>query len=194
MTKASVEQKLLERGKNMPTIHGRQLSRNRSLDGTIIKRESDVQIQEGTKLHELGQKFEADKEKLEQEIEKIEHSSLSNAEKRTMLTELKNALIALKQQYNKEVTIEQARVQAEQKEKIESMEEAADELARQAEDLRSVQMEAASADTSAAADAADAQKAVFDDMKEKAVQKLQLQMEQAAAQQRRIHAQRLSGR
>ena len=52
----------------MSMLHGRQRGKNRSLDGTIIRNESDNKLQEGTKLHELGKRFEADKAKLEKEI------------------------------------------------------------------------------------------------------------------------------
>ena len=44
----------------MSMLHGRQRGKNRSLDGTIIRNESDNKLQEGTKLHELGKRFEAD--------------------------------------------------------------------------------------------------------------------------------------
>ena len=41
----------------MSMLHGRQRGKNRSLDGTIIRNESDNKLQEGTKLHELGKRF-----------------------------------------------------------------------------------------------------------------------------------------
>ena len=174
--------------------HGRQLSRNKSLDGTILNKESGDQVQEGTKLHELGVKFESDKAKLEDEIEKVQNSKISDADKRKLIAQLNAAIEALQEQYDQDVTAEEERVQQELMGQIESMQEAADELERQADDLRSIKMEAASTDASAAADAAEAQKQAFEQMKAEYVEKLNLQIEQAAIQQRNIRNRRLSGR
>lgn len=174
--------------------HGRQLSRNRSLDGTILQKESGDQVQEGTKLHELGVKFESDKIKLEDEIEKVQNSKISDADKRKLIAQLNAAILTLQEQYDHDVTAEEERVQQELMGQIESMQEAADELERQADDLRGIKMEAASTDASAAADAAEAQKQAFEQMKAEYVEKLNLQIEQAAIQQRNIRNRRLSGR
>lgn len=174
--------------------HGRQLSRNKSLDGTILRKESGDQVQEGDKLHELGTKFESDKGKLEAEIEKVQNSKISDADKRKLIAQLDNAIVALQEQYERDVTEEEQRIQEELMGQIESMQEAADELEHQATDLRAVKMEAAATDAAAAADAAEDQKRAFEEMKKEYVDKLNLQMEQAAIQQRNIRNRRLSGR
>lgn len=174
--------------------HGRQLSRNRSLDGTILQKESHDQVQEGTKLHELGVKFESDKAKLEDEIEKVQNSKISDADKRKLIAQLNAAIVVLQEQYDRDVTAEEQRVQQELLVQIDSMQEAADELERQADNLRSVEMEASSTDASAAADAAEVQKRAFEQMKAEYVEKLNLQIEQAAIQQRKIRNRRLNGR
>lgn len=181
-------------GGNSTMRHGRQLGRNHSLDGTILQKESNDQVQEGTKLHELGTKFESDKAKLEDEIEKVQNSKISDADKRKLVAQLEGAITKLQEQYDKEVTEEERKVQEELEGQIESMQEAADEMERQADSLRNVQMDAASTDASAAADAAEAQKQTFENMKSEYVEKLKLQMEQAEIQQRIIRNRRLSGR
>ena len=140
----------------MSMLHGRQRGKNRSLDGTIIRNESDNKLQEGTKLHELGKRFEADKAKLEKE--------------------------------------EEAKIKEELEDQIESMQEAADEFEKQADSLKNVQMDVASKDTSAAAEAAEAKKKEFETMKSNYVEKLKLQMEQAETQRRNIRNRRLSGK
>ena len=74
------------------------------------------------------------------------------------------------------------------------MQDAADEMEKQADSLREVHMEAASVDTSAAADAADEKKEEFENMKREYAEKLKLQMEQAQMQQRNIRNRRITGR
>lgn len=179
-------------GKTM--IKGRQLSRNRSLDSTILKKESGDKVQEGDRLHELGSKFETDKGKLEDEIEKVKNSKISDADKRKLVAQLEGAIVALQEQYDREVAEEEERQQQELMGQIESMQEAADELERQSADLRALKMEAASTDAAAAADAADEQKRAFEEMKKEYVDKLNLQMQQAEIQRRNIRNRRLSGR
>ena len=186
--------KKITRGGTGTMKHGRQLSRNKSLDGTILKKESGDQVDEGTKLHELGVKFESDKAKLEDEIDKVQNSKISETDKRKLIAQLNAAIEALQEQYDRDVTEEEERVQEELMGQIDSMQEAADELERQAADLRSIKMEAAATDASAAVDAADAQKQAFEQMKAEYVEKLNLQIEQAAIQQRNIRNRRLSGR
>ena len=72
--------------------------------------------------------------------------------------------------------------------------EAADEFEKQADSLKNVQMDVASKDTSAAAEAAEAKKKEFETMKSNYVEKLKLQMEQAETQRRNIRNRRLSGK
>lgn len=172
----------------------RQLSLYKSLDGTILNKESSDYVDEGTKLHELGAKFESDKMKLEDEIDKVQNSKISETDKRNLIAQLNAAIEILQEQYARDVTAEEERVQEELMGQIDSMQEAADELERQASDLRNIKMEVASTDASAAADAADAQKQAFEQMKTEYVQKLNLQIEQATIQQRNIRNRRLHRR
>lgn len=174
--------------------HGKQLSKNRSLDGTIIKEESDNKVQEGEMLHKLGEKFKSDKETLESEIEKVKDSIISDEDKREIIAQLEIAIEKLQEQYDQDVTAEEERLQQELMEQTESMQEAADEFDRQADDLRGVKMEAASTDMSSAAEAAEAKKQSFEQMKAEYVDKLNLQIEQANIQRRNIRKRRLSGR
>lgn len=175
-------------------VHGRQRSRNRSLDGTILKGDAAALAQEGARLQALGEKFVEDKEKLGACMERVKKSRMAAADKVATLAELTDAMERVQDQYARDVTLEQQRLQEEQREVQETMQEAADEWQRQSDDLHAVRMAAAGTDASAAADEADRQKEKFDQMKAEAVEKLRLQMNQAAAQQRRILSQRLSDR
>ena len=175
-------------------VKGRQLGRNRNFDSTILKKESGDQVQEGDRLHELGTKFESDKYKLEDEIEKVKSSKISSADKQKLVAQLEGAIIMLQDQYDREVTEEEERQQQELMDQIESMQEAADELEHEAADLRAIKMDAAATDTAAAADAADDQKRAFEEMKKEYTEKLNLQMQQAEIQRRNIRNRRLSGR
>lgn len=167
---------------------------NRSLDSTILQKESSDKIYEGKKLHELGLKFEADKIKLETEIMKVQNSKISANDKRKLIVALEKTVTLLQEQYEQDVTEEEQKVQKELNSHIDSMQEAADELELQSESLRNVEMEAAATDTLAAADEADAQKQVFENMKSDYLEKLQLQMEQAENQKRNILSKCLRGR
>ena len=173
---------------------GRQLGRNKNLDSTILRKESGDQVQEGDRLHELGAKFEADKEKLEAEIDKVKTSKISDADKQKLVAQLESAITALQEQYDREVTEEEERQQEELMEQIESMQEAADEMERQAADLRAVKMDAAATDAATAADEADERKRAFEEMKKEYTDKLNLQMQQAEIQRRNIRNRKLSGR
>ena len=166
----------------------------KGMDAHILKKESEDQLQEGNKLHELGVKFESDKAKLEKQIDQIQRSQLPDKQKKAMLSRLREAISALQEQYDREVTEEEARIEAELNEQTETMQETADELARQARELRDVRMEAASMDASSAADAAEEQKATFDRMKAENVEKLKAMMEKAAVQRKNIHAKMGTGR
>ncbi len=167
---------------------------NRSLDSTVLQKESSDRIYEGKKLHELGTKFETDKTKLETEIVKVQNSKISAKDKRKLITELEKAVTLLQEQYERDVTEEEQKVQKELNSHLESMQEAADELEQQSESLRNIEMEAASADTLAAAAEADAQKQLFENMKSEYTNKLRLQIEQAENQKRKILSRRLGGR
>ena len=107
---------------------------------------------------------------------------------------MEGGIALLQEQYDKEVAEEEAKIKEELEDQIESMQEAADEFEKQADSLKNVQMDVASKDPSAAAEAAEAKKKEFETMKSNYVEKLKLQMEQAETQRRNIRNRRLSGK
>lgn len=159
-----------------------------------VKDTAGDKVYEGEKLGELAKQFVSDKNKLEDEIEKVQAANISDKDKAQIIAELNAAVVALQEQYDKDVVEEERKVQEELEGQIESMQEAADELERQVDSLRSVQMDVASTDASAAADAAAAQKQAFETMKSEYLEKLNLQIEQSEIQKRNILNRRLSGR
>lgn len=173
---------------------GMNLGRHSEVGYEELNKEAGDQISEGEKLEQLGEKFLSDKNKLEDQIEKVQAANISERDKSKLIAQLNAAIEALQEQYDEEVTEEERRVQEELQEQIEVMQETENELAEQVDSLRSVQMDAASTDASAAADAAEAQKQAYENMKNEYIQKLNLQMEQAEIQQRNIRNRRLSGR
>lgn len=173
---------------------GMNLGRHGEVGYTEIDKEAGEQVSEGDKLHELGTKFESDKGKLEDEIEKVQAANISNKDKQKMIAQLNTAIEKLQEQYEEDVSREEERVQEDLCQQIEQMNAAVDELEEQADSLRSVTMDAASTDASAAADAAEEKKREFEQMRDSYVEKLQLQMEQAEIQKRNIRVRRLSGR
>lgn len=173
---------------------GRSMGLSRGLDSRAMDEQAEDNVLEGTRLHELGEKFVSDKAKIEAEIEKVENSGISEQDKKKLIDQLESALSYLQDQYDLEVTEERERLQQELESQILDMQDAADEMEKQADSLREVHMEAASVDTSAAADAADEKKEEFENMKREYAEKLKLQMEQAEMQQRNIRNRRITGR
>lgn len=173
---------------------GMNLGRHGEVGYDELHKETGEKVAEGDRLHELGAKFEADKTKLEDAIERAQAANIKPKDKARMIAELNAAIDALQAQYDDDVAAEEARVQEEIEGQIEQMGQTIDELAEQADSLREITMDAASTDASAAADAADAKKQEFEQMKGEYTEKLRLQMEQAEMQRRNIRARRLSGR
>lgn len=173
---------------------GMNLGRHGEVGYDELHKETGEQVSEGDRLHELGAKFEKDKTKLEDAIERVQASSIKPEDKAKMIAELNAAIDALQAQYEDDVAAEEAKVQEKIEGQLEQMDQTIDELTEQADFLRDVTMDAASTDASAAAEAADAKKQEFEQMKEEYTEKLRLQMEQAEMQQRNIRNRRLSGR
>lgn len=174
--------------------HGKQLGRNKVLDGTILNNEQKDAAREHEKLHELGEKFTADKDKLEDAKERVKASKISDSEKQNMLAELDAAIERAKEEYDEQVAELEQEQQREMQEGIDAMQEAADEAAQQADSLRNITMDAASVDASAAADAAEEKQREFEQMRDRAVEELNLKIEQANIQRRNMRASRLGGR
>ena len=173
---------------------GMNLGRHEVVGYDELNKETGERVSEGNRLHELGTKFEADKKKLEDAIEHVQAANIKSEDKARMITELNAAIDALQEQYNDTVTAEENRVQEEIEVRIEQMDQTIDELSEQEAYLREVTMDVASTDTSVAAEAADAKKQEFEQMKEEYAEKLRLQMEQAEIQRKTIRDRRLSGR
>lgn len=185
-------------GKNMAMRRvlskGMNLGRHGEVGYDELHKETGEQVSEGDRLHELGAKFEEDKTKLEDAIERVQASSIKPEDKAKMIAELNAAIDALQAQYEDDVVAEEAKVQEEIEGQLDQMDQIIDELTDQADSLRDVTMDVASTDASAAADAADAKKQEFEQMKEEYTEKLRLQMKQAEMQQRNIRNRRLSGK
>jgi uncharacterized protein YukE len=172
-------------------VKSKGVNLERQLDSAKIKSESDDLIEEGTALQELAERFNADKNKLEDEIEKVEKSPLSAEDKKRILEELKKAVQDLQAQYDREVAEKQKQVYEALEEEIQLMDDLTEELDKQATSLRDVNPEAASTDASAAADIADDQKKENEEMKEEYLGKLKLQKDQAEMMARQIRTRRL---
>lgn len=166
--------------------HGRELSRNKGLDGTIIQKEYDNHLKDLDAIHKLGEKFNSDKQKLEAEIEKVEQSNIKPSDKSQLILILNAAIEELKTQYDREVSAEEEKLKKSMLEQTENMQNAADELNKQAASLRSVRMDAASTDASVAADAADSKKQAIEQMKTEYLEQLNLRIQAAKIQQRNI--------
>ena len=86
--------RVLTRGMNIERNHG-------TIDsGMLDKKRSEI-VETNKRLHELGEKFERDKQKLEAQIDKIMNSKISSEDKRSLLQELREGVEQLQEQYNK---------------------------------------------------------------------------------------------
>ena len=173
---------------------GMNTMKREGLDREEARREADDRVRKGRELGELGRKFELNKEKLEDEMERVRDSRIPEKDKRALLLKLEEALQEVERQYERDVLEKEKETQAELVELTEIMREEADKLKEEEEHLRDVRLDVAETDTSAVADAAEAGKKAFEEMRREYVDKLKLQMEQAADLERRMRARRLSGR
>ncbi|MBR5509863.1 MAG: hypothetical protein IKV59_07400 [Lachnospiraceae bacterium] len=166
----------------------------KGLDCYSIQKEASDQIQKNERLRELGEKYVRDKETLEKEIEKVKAAKISEEAKTKLIGELEGAIRTIQEQYAEAIVEEESRVEEDLEIQLELMREMAEEFGQQADSLRDVQVEVVGKDASdAAAAEAEAQKTEFERMREEYGAKLQLQMEQAQMQRRKIMLRRLSG-
>lgn len=155
-----------------------------------INEDAGDNVKEGKDSDGLAKKFYEDKEKLEDEIDKVSNSSLASEDKIKILNQLKEAVVKLQEQYEEDVETEQKRVQEELKSNIDEMESAINELQEQSDSLRGVTMDAAATDASAAADEADAKKLEFEKMRDKYTDDLRENKEQAEEMRNKIMSRR----
>ena len=145
-------------------------------------------------LHRLGMKFEFEKAEFEKRLEAVENSRIAEEDKRKLISAIETAIELLQEQYYCDVEVIEKQIEEDLASEIEEMQDASDELEKEAADLRGVKTEAATTDVSAAADAADEKKEAFDRLKEEYVERLNLRIEQANIQQQNIWIRRLTGR
>ena len=175
-----------------------RMTKSTSLDGGFdqdaMKKEADDSAADYDKLHELGQKFESDKAAIEKAIDQVENSAMSSADKKQTLLRLRSELEQLQKEYDAQVTEAEKELEKDIRDQIDDFKEAADEAQEQADSLNDVELDTGSADLSAAADAARAQKEAYEKLREENVQRLELKIQQAEIQKRNMRSRRLSGR
>lgn len=159
---------------------------NRRLDAIAIDKKARDYVREGERLHELGEKFEKDKETLEEEIQNIQNSKLSDIDKNELISQLEELILEIQNQYEEDVTEREYKVQKELEGEIIKMQEAADEFEKQEVSLLSLQLDAASVDVSAAANEASAKRQEFEKMKIEYEESMKIQIDQADIQRQRI--------
>lgn len=176
---------------------GMDLNRQRDIECTEIYNETEELLDERNQLiNELGKKFESDKIKLENEIEKINATKVLDDKpeiRKQMVEELNIAIEKLQEQYNQEVTVAEEQLQEEIQKRIEGMDGTIEELDQQADSLREVSMDVSLTNASGAADVAENRKHELEQKRKEYVERLQHQMEQADMLRRNILARRLGG-
>ena len=172
---------------------GMNYGRQGELGHDELHKEAEEHIEEGNRLHELGERFEKDKVKLEDALDQIEASSIPAETKKAMRDRINSAIDELVAQYEKDVKEEEAQVHESLETLLEFINQTVDEYSKQADSLRGVTMDVASIDATSAADAGDAKKQELEQMKQEYVEELRLQMQQAEILERNIRARRMRG-
>lgn len=173
---------------------GMNLGRHGEIGYAELDNRINENFDEGNRLHELAIKFSSDKIKLEDEIDKVRSSKISEKDKKRIIETLITAIEELQQQYEDDVAAEEIKVQKEIMDDFETIDEAVEELDQQVDSLGNITMDASATDAKAAANEAENKKQEFIRMKNKNTEKLKLQMEQAETMKRQIMARHLSGK
>lgn len=169
------------------------VSYKQEIDYKKIKDVTKELEEKGRRLGKHGEKFLADKKTLEEEIDKVNASVISERDKADIISQLNAAILVLQEEYEEVIVQEEECVHEKMEEQTEQMQEAIDEWKMQEDLLRGTEMDATSCDTLEAAEAAEDMKIKFEQMKLDYVEKLKLQMEQAEIQHRNVRIRKLSG-
>lgn len=164
--------------------------RGREIDYKEVDNETGKEVEEGNRLHELAVKFDSDKIQLEDKIDEVKASDISEDDKKHIIAELEYSIDKLQEQYDDDVAAEEQRVQDNIQEQIETMDEAVNELDKQADSLKKVTMDAAATDARAAAEEAEKKKYEFTKMRKSYADELQKQIEQAQTMRANIRTRR----
>lgn len=157
-----------------------------NLDSSILKEGVEDQIEKGVEFQKLGNKFEEDKKKLEDEMDKVQKSFISESDKKKIIEKLMESIVELQAKYKNDIIELREEVYKNIQESIEKMETAQMELEKQSDSIRNLAMHFDSSDTSEAADAAELKGKEFENMKNETEDKLRKQMEEAEKQDEKI--------
>ncbi len=158
------------------------------LDLKVIRQSMDQHQDKLGKLGELGEKFNADKEMIEDKIESVKRSKMSAEHKSEIIAELEDIREQVREQYERDVAAEEAREQEELQEDIEKADEASQELQEQAESMRSAEMAAASATMDQAVGVTEKMREEFDTMRDEVADMLSQMAESAQQLSEKIHS------
>lgn len=155
-------------------------------DKQALKKEFEENIGISKELYILGEKFNADKAKLEAEIDKTRRSRISDEDKRKIIAQLNEVIHTLQEQYNENVTKENQKVYEKNEGLIKSMQEQEDKLRQLADNFSNITMEVAITDASSAANVAVTEKRSFESLKNESTNELKHQREQEENQKIKI--------
>lgn len=164
----------------------------KSIESRHLQHEVTDRRNESRKLTELGEKFEKDKERIEDKIASVENSSIKREDKVKILNALKNSIEKLKEQYEKDVDSKNEKIIEEFKEKKETAQEHMEELQETIDSIESVNMEAAEFDSQEAIDAAREKKDEFARIKEESAEALRQKIAIMEEQRRNIQRKKFS--
>ena len=157
-----------------------------------IEKNIGENIKTQDEISELAKSFVTDKTALEDCIDRVNRSIISDADKADMIAELNKAIERKQEQYEKDVVVLEEKIKSDMDLQNELINEAVDELKREEDELRGLDMEVNGIDASAAADEADKKKQEFIRMQNETTEKYRLQQEQAADMLMRIRTRRFS--
>lgn len=144
-------------------------------------------------IAELGEKFEKDKAKLEDAIDRLNSSNVAEDDKRSLMKECNSAIEILQEKYEKEVKEEREKCFVVVQENIDMMDSMANEFGEQENELKKLELDIPNQAASAAADLVSEKKKAFETARDEYLQELNLRMEQSKMQEKNMRIRRLSG-
>lgn len=149
---------------------------------------------ESERLKKAGAELVADKEKVENELDRIRTSTGDEEVKKRLEKYLTEEIEKVQRRYVQEIAEAQEKLHEEIQDVLQVVKDNLENLIKTQEQMDTLKKDAPSVDLSTAENEVESKKKDYEALHRESVQKLQLQMDSAARQQREMFRRRISGR
>lgn len=156
-----------------------------SLDSRKLKEQSDERIKESKELFELGEKYVSDKKKIEETLDRVRESSISEDDKKKLIETLESSIDQLQENYERNVYNEQKRINEKKQEVVKDIDEATEELVVLEESIEGIDTEEFEL-SSEVKDSAAEEKKKFEKLKEELLDNIKKQNDDDNSQKEKI--------